>query len=288
MDQSKLLRALDRIKGANFTRIQTATTINRVVESIRPHQDAVIIHICSQELMEAAQSIISLPETSYSYPKETQKGSLAIGLSVVQSVASVLSRHIFTAAGQNRSTQFIISLPLPMTLIPLLPPNYQITDKDVQNLCELRRAFNSNLKKNLSNCLNVQCCDNENLASTMATSALLNSATLTSGSHMPDHDDHQISAEEKMAGGKLLNHNNQLTSAGMKKLARNWETYLSNVSKNMDGKLVLRRPSEESTSSTSNNYSDDSSEAGKGTTSGGSAGSDRRDSLEGRAPWKPY
>lgn len=33
--QSKLLRCLDRIKIANFSRVQAATTINRVVESIR-------------------------------------------------------------------------------------------------------------------------------------------------------------------------------------------------------------------------------------------------------------
>ena len=38
-DQSKLLRALEtRVKCATFSRVQTATSINRVVENIRPHQ----------------------------------------------------------------------------------------------------------------------------------------------------------------------------------------------------------------------------------------------------------
>ena len=45
LDQTRLLRALDRLKVANFGRVQLATTINRVVESIRPNLDAVIIHI---------------------------------------------------------------------------------------------------------------------------------------------------------------------------------------------------------------------------------------------------
>ena len=289
MDQNKLLRVLDRVKGVNFSRVQTATTINRVIESIRPHQDAVVIHICSQELMEAAQSIISVPDPmEVTFPKYAQKGNLSIGLSVVQSVATVLSRHIYAAAGQNRTTQFIISLPLPTTLIPLLPPNYQITDKDINNLCELRRSFNSNLKTNLSNCSNVQCCDNENLASTMATAALLNSVTLSSGAYNGNDEQQQTKSVESIDGAKLLNDHNQLTSAGMKKLAQNWESCLSIISKSKDGQLIIRRSSEESNSSTSNNHSEDNNIEGnrKGSTSGESAGSDR--SLEGRAPWKPY
>ena len=38
-DQTKLLRALEtRVSCATFSRVQTATSINRVVENIRPHQ----------------------------------------------------------------------------------------------------------------------------------------------------------------------------------------------------------------------------------------------------------
>ena len=290
MDQNKLCRALDKIKGVSFSRIQAATTINRVIESIRPHQDAVVIHICSQELMEAAQSIVTVPNGFDSgYSKHSQKGNLAMGLSVVQSIATVLGRHIFTAAGQNRSTQFIISLPLPMTLIPLLPPNYEITEKDVKNLAELRRSFNAHLKSTLCKCPNVQCCDNENLASTMATAALFNSVSLTTGpTPISNGENPSKSGDQKVESNKLLNDNNQLTSAGMKKLARNWEIYLTMVSKGKEGQLILRRPSEESSGSntSSNNNSDENAGNRRLSSSGESAGSDR--SLEGRAPWKPY
>ena len=57
LDQTRLLRSLDRLKNANFGRVQLATTINRVVENIRPHLDAVLIHIGNQELIEAAYSV---------------------------------------------------------------------------------------------------------------------------------------------------------------------------------------------------------------------------------------
>ena len=293
MDQNKLCRSLDKIKGVNFSRVQAATTINRVIESIRPHQDAVVIHICSQELMEAAQSIVTVPNGLDSgFTKYSHQGNLAMGLSVVQSIATVLGRHIFTAAGQNRSTQFIISLPLPMTLIPLLPPNYEITEKDVKNLGELRRSFNAHLKSTLCKCPNVQCCDNENLASTMASAALFNSVSLTSGSTPTCNGETKSgeSGDEKVESRKLLNDNNQLTSAGMKKLARNWEIYLTMVSKGKEGQLILRRPSEESSGSntSSNNNPDDFQNGGnrRMSSSGESAGSER--SIEGRAPWKPY
>ena len=102
LDQTRLLRSLDRSQRANFGRVQLATTINRVVESIRPHLDAVIIHIGNQELIEAAHSIITVTENG-----ENVRDSAAIGLSVAGSMASVLCRHIITAATQNRGTQFI-------------------------------------------------------------------------------------------------------------------------------------------------------------------------------------
>ena len=54
LDQTRLLRSLDRIQRAHFGRVQLATTINRCVESIRPHLDAVVIHVGNQELIEAA------------------------------------------------------------------------------------------------------------------------------------------------------------------------------------------------------------------------------------------
>ena len=63
----------------------------------------------SQELMEAAHSVVSVTEAG-----ENIRDSAAIGLSVAGSLATVISRHIITAASQNRATQFIVSLPLPM------------------------------------------------------------------------------------------------------------------------------------------------------------------------------
>ena len=85
-----IYRALDRLKVANFGRVQLATTMNRVVESIRPHLDAVIIHIGNQELIEATYSVVSVTENG-----ENMRDSAAIGLSVAGSVATVLSRYFF-------------------------------------------------------------------------------------------------------------------------------------------------------------------------------------------------
>ena len=170
-----------------------------------------------------------------------------------------------------------------------MPPNYEITEKDIKNLCELRRSFNANLKSNLCKCPNVQCCDNENLASTLHNSALLNSVTLNVGSSAQNEDANEVNGEAKIESKKLLNDNNQLTSAGMKKLARNWEIYLTMVSKGKEGQLILRRPSEESSGNTSNSNSEESNIPlgnRRMSTSGESTGSDR--SLDSRAPWKPY
>ena len=125
--------------------------------------------------------------------------------------------------------------------------------------------------------------------STMATAALFNSLSLTTGSNPAcNGEDQSKSGDQKVESNKLLNDNNQLTSAGMKKLARNWEIYLTMVSKGKEGQLILRRPSEESSGSntSSNNNPDESGGNRRMSSSGESAGSDR--SIEGRAPWKPY
>jgi hypothetical protein len=65
--------------------------------------------MCFQELMEAAHSVVSVTEAG-----ENIRDSAAIGLSVAGSLATVVSRHIITAASQNRATQFIVSMPLPL------------------------------------------------------------------------------------------------------------------------------------------------------------------------------
>ena len=59
IDQSQLNKAIGRLEGINFVRIQMANTINRVIENIRPHNDVVLLHIGTTELSEACHSINS-------------------------------------------------------------------------------------------------------------------------------------------------------------------------------------------------------------------------------------
>jgi CO dehydrogenase/acetyl-CoA synthase alpha subunit len=81
LDQSKLLRSLDRIGCANFSRVQIVSTMNRVVENVRSHVDAVVIHIGSHELTDAAHSI----------GEGTGRDGIA---SIASSVATVMSRQV--------------------------------------------------------------------------------------------------------------------------------------------------------------------------------------------------
>ena len=53
IDQAQLNKAISRLEGINFVRIQMVNTINRVIENIRPHNDVVLIHIGPTELSEA-------------------------------------------------------------------------------------------------------------------------------------------------------------------------------------------------------------------------------------------
>ena len=57
VDQAGLNKAIAKLEGINFVRIQMANTINRVIESIRPHNDVVLVHIGTNELSEACHSI---------------------------------------------------------------------------------------------------------------------------------------------------------------------------------------------------------------------------------------
>ena len=87
IDQNRLLRALDRIMGANFARVQLATTMNCVVEYVRPHLDVVVVHIGSQELIDATHSVDNNKDNA---------------VSVAWSVATVISRQIIKLSIQNR------------------------------------------------------------------------------------------------------------------------------------------------------------------------------------------
>ena len=57
VDQAGLNKAIAKLDGINFVRIQMANTINRVIESIRPHNDVVLVHIGTNELSEACHCI---------------------------------------------------------------------------------------------------------------------------------------------------------------------------------------------------------------------------------------
>jgi hypothetical protein len=59
VDQAQLTKALAKLDGVNFVRIQVANTMNRVLENIRPNNDVVLIHIGTQEISEACRSINS-------------------------------------------------------------------------------------------------------------------------------------------------------------------------------------------------------------------------------------
>ncbi len=65
-------------------------------------------------------------------------------------------------ATQNRSTQFVVSLPLPRRDEPA--GKSPSADSIGTKYSELRSAFNSALTANCSGCANVECCDNGNVA----------------------------------------------------------------------------------------------------------------------------
>lgn len=227
MDQSKLLRALDRIKCANFSRVQIATTINRVVENVRPNLDIVVIHIGNQELLEASLSIGKSQEGVHN---------------VAGSVATVMSRQILKVAGQNKSTQFLISCPLSKG-----SETKNITKEETQTYSGLRKIFNATLKANCSSSSNIQCSENDNLTEM-------------------DPDEGQ-SRESRYFSDSL-----QLNSAGMRKLAKNWESYLRRITRANDGELVLRLSSSDSGSNSSAGTTRNMAERGDQT----------------KVPWKPY
>ncbi|TRY72052.1 hypothetical protein TCAL_11289, partial [Tigriopus californicus] len=227
MDQSKLLRALDRIKCANFSRVQIATTINRVVENVRPNLDIVVIHIGNQELLEASLSIGKSEESVHN---------------VAGSVATVMSRQIIKVAQQNKATQFLISCPLSKG-----SQTKHITLEETQIYSGLRKIFNATLKANCSSFFNIQCSENDNLTEM--------------------EPDDGLSRESRYFSDSL-----QLNSAGMRKLARNWESYLRRITRANDGELVLRLSS-----------SDSGSNSSAGTTRNMAERVDQT-----KVPWKPY
>ena len=71
IDQAQLNKAIAKLDGINFVRIQMANTINRVIENIRPHNDVVLIHIGTTELSEACHSINSPESVPGNYKRQS-------------------------------------------------------------------------------------------------------------------------------------------------------------------------------------------------------------------------
>ena len=106
--------------------------------------------------------------------------------------------------------------------------------------------------------------------------------------------------ENNNAAGKYILDNHQLTAAGMRKLTRNWENCLNRIDRASDGQLMLRRSSDSSETSAGSNDNNPlngndiiagiaaSAKRSGSATSSSSGGSRSTDSLEQRAPWKPY
>ena len=91
---------------------------------------------------------------------------------------------------------------------------------------ELRKTFNANLRANCSSCSNVQSCDNENL-SIGSLPPVTKVQHPDNGSEIggPDYDQDQPVSR----ASKYVTEGQQLTSAGMRKMAKNWETCLCRI-----------------------------------------------------------
>ena len=87
---------------------------------------------------------------------------------------------------------------------------------------ELRKTFNANLRANCSTCPNVQCCDNENL-STGSLPPVTRVPHPEVGQEMAALEPEQVYKSNKYLDGQ------QLTSAGLRKLSKNWETCLCRI-----------------------------------------------------------
>ena len=205
-----------------------------------------------------------------------------------------------TAASQNRATQFIISMPLPVSLAKTN------IEADI-HYTELRRMFNATMKANMQTLPNVQCCENENLAGlsgsqtsnpvagsgttgnaipltgngipngngiilsaihnpalTILRSDAGDSAELTAPQCTPMKKVNLIAKKDNPEDGKYILDNHQLTAAGMRKLARNWDNCLARLDRSSDGQLLLRRSSDSSESTGGSGWSEDNTRQSSG------------------------
>jgi hypothetical protein len=119
-------------------------TLNQVVEYVRAHMDVVVVHIGANELLDASfVAAAAVPADS------------AAVTSAASSIATVMSRQIIKMAGHNKTTMFLVSLPLPR--------RDEQAAAQRNAFAELRHTFNASLQANCSACANVVMCDNENV-----------------------------------------------------------------------------------------------------------------------------
>ncbi len=126
--------------------------------------------------------------------------------------------------------------PPPLNFVRWCNSNYPLSwsglsDKNASEIeiqyGELRKTFNANLRANCSSCSNVQCCDNENLSiSTLPPVTKVHHTAADNAEHgLADQEsEHLVSRSNK-----YLTEGQQLTSAGMRKLSKNWETCLCRI-----------------------------------------------------------
>jgi len=197
LDQSRLLRALDRCAPrATFGRVHVAPTMGRLSDSVRARLDAVVVHLGSNDLADAAKA-------------SGRAGAAA-------TMATVASRQILRAAGQNRGTLFLVSLPLPSAA------GQRGASAAYDNM---HQTFCSTLRANCSSAeaANVRCVDNDNLAG-----------------DDKYYEDNAVSSSEP----SFL-----LTSAGTRRLAKNWEEHLRRVRRTPEGAVYAPASSSDSGSS---------------------------------------
>ena len=120
------------------------------------------------------------------------------------SIATVYSKHIITACRSFRDTNFVISLPIPRSKTAVPGDCLHFHER-------LRNAFNSCLNANVREFDNVVLCTNDNLAT-----------------------------EGGQSDSKYFADSIHLSSAGMKKLTRNWETVINRMIRTSDGHVLCR------------------------------------------------
>ena len=162
---------------------------------------------------------------------------------VAASSATVFSKYIATASKQNSTTKFIVSTPIPRNIL-----DTGANTTDVQFLNALRAGFISCLRANFMDYENVIVCTNENLFTAREGGGAENS--------------------------KFYVDNDNLNSAGMKQLTRNWGAIMQKMTRTPDGSIFYRTSSSDSSSVTS---SAGSCSMNSSTSSGSK-----------KEPWKPY